>query len=65
MHSDQTEFCVSYDFLIASGRAPIVKGPLAMPGLSKAIRHQNDIVYLRVVKRDQKQGAHLVWTAGV
>ena len=28
MHSDQTEFCVSYDFLIASSRAPIVKAPL-------------------------------------
>ena len=27
MHSDQTEFCVSYDFLIASSRAPIVKAP--------------------------------------
>ena len=29
MHSDQTEFCVSYDFLIASSREPIVKAPLA------------------------------------
>ena len=28
VHSDQTEFCVSYDFLIASSRAPIVKAPL-------------------------------------
>ena len=28
MHSDQTEFCVSYDFLIASSRAPIMKAPL-------------------------------------
>ena len=28
MHSDQTEFCVSYDFLIASSCAPIVKAPL-------------------------------------
>ena len=28
MHSDQIEFCVSYDFLIASSRAPIVKAPL-------------------------------------
>ena len=27
MHSNQTEFCVSYDFLIASSRAPIVKAP--------------------------------------
>ena len=27
MHSDQTEFCVTYDFLIASSRAPIVKAP--------------------------------------
>ena len=27
MHSDQTEFCVSYDFLIASCRAPSVKAP--------------------------------------
>ena len=31
MHSDQTEFCVSYDFLIASSRAPIVKAPLNKP----------------------------------
>ena len=30
VHSDQTEFCVSYDFLIASSRAPIVKAPLLM-----------------------------------
>ena len=29
VHSDQTEFCVSYDFLIASSRAPIVKAPLS------------------------------------
>ena len=28
VHSDQTEFCLSYDFLIASSRAPIVKAPL-------------------------------------
>ena len=28
VHSDQTEFCVSYDFLIASSRAPIVKAAL-------------------------------------
>ena len=28
VHSDQIEFCVSYDFLIASSRAPIVKAPL-------------------------------------
>ena len=28
VHSDQTEFCVSYVFLIASSRAPIVKAPL-------------------------------------
>ena len=28
MHSDQTEFCVSYDFLIASSRTSIVKAPL-------------------------------------
>ena len=28
IHSDQTEFCVSYDFLIASSRVPIVKAPL-------------------------------------
>ena len=27
VHSDQTEFCVSYDFLIASSHAPIVKAP--------------------------------------
>ena len=30
MHSDQTEFCVPYDFLIASSLAPIVKAPLMM-----------------------------------
>ena len=30
MHSDQTEFCVSYDFLIASSRAPIVKALLGI-----------------------------------
>ena len=29
VHSDQTEFCMSYDFLIASSRAPIVKAPLS------------------------------------
>ena len=28
VHSHQTEFCVSYDFLIASSRAPIVNAPL-------------------------------------
>ena len=27
VHSDQTEFCVSCDFLIASSRAPIMKAP--------------------------------------
>ena len=27
VHSDQTEVCVSCDFLIASSRAPIVKAP--------------------------------------
>ena len=30
VHSDQTEFCVSYDFLIASSRGSIVKAPLGM-----------------------------------
>ena len=27
VHSDQTEFCESYDFLIASSHAKIVKAP--------------------------------------
>ena len=30
VHSDQIEFCVSYDFLIASSSAPIVKAPLGL-----------------------------------
>ena len=36
VHSDQVEFCVSYDFLIASSRAPIVKAPLrASPNVQR------------------------------
>ena len=49
VHSDQTEFCVSYDFLIASSRAPIVKAPL-----------HNDSASLQYLSKSSLNGSSLL-----
>ena len=46
VHCDQTEFCVSYDFSIASSRAPIVKAPLVV--LDQKIFYLNNIDLLSI-----------------
>ena len=47
VHSYQIEFCVSYDFLIASSRAPIVKAPLTTK--PNDINNHTNILFFKLI----------------